>query len=337
VSGRLKFGILPTPIYGADTPYQQHLKEHRELVSTAEQLGFELMVAGQHFLGKELRYYQPVPYLAYLSSAAPSMTVVVGVMLLSLGNPVDIAEQIATLDVITDGKAVFGAGLGYSEHEFRAFGLDSKLKVPRFEEGLALIKALWSGERVNFDGRFWQVHDALPAVQPARRGGPPIWIGGQTEASVRRAARLGDAWYAPPFPSHDGLARLRAIFLEERLANGLPLDGDFPLRRELIIADTRRDAEALARQRSRLRYETYRSWGLSGEHTPVATQEAEIDVEAQFITGSPAECVDRLGRLADEVGMTHFMFKSHWQGLSHREAMHQLERFGTEVIPHFRA
>jgi alkanesulfonate monooxygenase SsuD/methylene tetrahydromethanopterin reductase-like flavin-dependent oxidoreductase (luciferase family) len=337
VSGRLRFGILPTPIYGAETPHQQHLGEHRELVSTAEQLGFEFMVCGQHFLGTELRYYQPVPYLVYLASAAPTMTVVTGVMLLSLANPVDLAEQVATLDVITDGKCVFGAGLGYSEHEFRAFGLDSKSKVPRFEEGLELIKALWSGERVNFRGQFWQVEDALPAVRPARRGGPPIWIGGQTERSVRRAARLGDAWYAPPFPSHDGLARLRATFIEERQAHGLPIDGDFPLRRELIIADTRREAEELARQRSRLRYATYRSWGLSGEHTPAATQEADIDVDAQFIAGSPAECVDRLGRLRDQIGMTHFMFKSHWQGLPHRDAMRQLERFGTEVLPHFRA
>jgi alkanesulfonate monooxygenase SsuD/methylene tetrahydromethanopterin reductase-like flavin-dependent oxidoreductase (luciferase family) len=333
VSGRLRFGILTTPIYGAETPYQQQLREHRELVSTAEELGFEFMVAGQHFLGSELRYYQPVPYLAYLAPAAPTMTVVVGVMLLSMANPVDVAEQVATLDVITDGKCIFGAGLGYSEREFRAFGVDSKTKVPRFEEGLALIKALWSGERVSFEGRFWQVDDVLPAVRPAQPGGPPIWVAGQTERAVRRAARLGDAWYAPPFPSHEGLARLRAIYLEERQAHGLPLDGAFPLRRELLIADTRREAEELARQRSRLRYQTYRAWGLSGEHTPTATQEADIDVGAQFITGSPGECVDQLGRLREEIGMTHFMFKAHWQGLPHLDAMRQLERFGTEVLP----
>jgi alkanesulfonate monooxygenase SsuD/methylene tetrahydromethanopterin reductase-like flavin-dependent oxidoreductase (luciferase family) len=336
VTGQLRFGIRPTPIYGADTPYQQQLREHRQLVSAAEQMGFEFMVAGQHFLGTELRYYQPVPYLTYLSAAAPSMTVVVGVMLLSLANPVDVAEQIATLDVLTDGKCVFGAGLGYSEREFRAFGVDSKLKVARFIEALEVIRALWSGERVTFHGRFCQVDDVLPAVLPAQPKGPPIWIGGQTEKAVRRAAQLGDAWYAPPFPSHQELAELRAIFVEERRLHGLNTDGAFPLRRELIIADTRAEARSIAQERGMLRYQTYRAWGLSGKNTPTATAPSEIDVDAQFIIGSPDECVEQLGRLREDLGMTHFMFKSHWQGLSHAAAMKQLERFGTEVIPQMR-
>ncbi|MEV4105604.1 LLM class flavin-dependent oxidoreductase [Nonomuraea sp. NPDC049649] len=330
---RLRFGILTTPIYGAETPYQQQLKEHRELVQVADQLGFDLMVAGQHFLGTELRYYQPVPYLTHLHAAAPRMTAVTGIMLLSMANPVDLAEQIATLDVVTDGRCVFGAGLGYSEREFRAFGIDSRSKVKRFEHGLALIKALWSGKPVDFDSPYWKVEDVLPAVQPAQPGGPPIWIGGQSAAAIRRAARLGDAWYAPPFPSHDELADLRKIFLEERAAHGLPLDGDFPLRRELIVASSRREAEELARQRSALRYQTYRSWGLSGENTPVQTDAPGIDVEKQFLLGSPAEIVEQLARLRDELGMTHFMFKSHWQGLPHADAMRQLELFGTKVLP----
>ncbi|MET7392874.1 LLM class flavin-dependent oxidoreductase [Dactylosporangium sp. NPDC005572] len=333
----LHFGILPTPIYGAETPYQKQLAEHRELVRAAEELGFDHMVCGQHFLGAELRYYQPVPYLTWLSSAAPTMTVVTGIILLSMANPVDMAEQVATLDVLTGGRTVFGVGLGYSEREFRAFGIDGRTKVRRFEEALSFIRDLWSGRPVNRTGRFWQVEDVLPAVQPTRPGGPPVWVGGQSEAAVRRAARLGDAWYAPPFPSHAGLAALRAAFLEERAAHGLPTDGAFPLRRELIVADTRREAEELARRRSALRYQTYRSWGLGGEHTPTATAQAGtgvgIDVEQQFIVGSPDECVDRLGALRDELGMTHFMFKAHWQGLPHADAMRQLERFGIEVLP----
>jgi len=333
----LHFGILPTPIYGAETPYAVQLAEHRELVQVAEQLGFDHMVCGQHFLGTELRYYQPVPYLTWLSTAAPTMTVVTGIMLVSMANPVDLAEQIATLDVLTDGRCVFGAGLGYSEREFRAFGIDSKTKVGRFEEGLRLIRALWSGEQVDHKGRFWEVDQVLPAVRPTRPGGPPVWVGGQSAAAVKRAARLGDAWYAPPFPSHAGLAELRETFLAERAAHGLPTDGAFPLRRELIVADTRREAEELARRRSLLRYQTYQSWGLGGQHTPTAAAQTGIDVEEQFILGSPDEVVDQLGRLRDELGMTHFMFKSHWQGLPHADAMRQLERFGTEVLPKLRA
>jgi len=329
----LSFGVLPTPIYGADTPYQQQLAEHRELVSTAEQLGFSAMVCGQHYLGSELRYFQPVPYLTHLHASAPSMTAVTGIMLLSMANPVDVAEQLATLDVVTDGKSVFGVGLGYSEREFRAFGVDSKTKVARFEKGLELIKALWSGEQVDYDDRFWTVEGVRPAVLPAQRPRPPIWVGGQSEAAIRRAARVGDAWYAPPFPSHDALAVLRKVFLEERAATGQPLDGAFPLRRELLIAPTRAQAREQARARSALRYRTYQNWGLSGENTAPASAPDDIDVDSQFILGSADECADRLAALRDELGMTHFMFKPHWPGLPHREAMAQLELFGTAVLP----
>lgn len=330
----LRFGILPTPIYGAETPYRKQLGEHRELVQTAEQLGFDLMSCGQHFLGTELRYYQPVPYLTWLSQAAPTMRVLTGIMLLPMNNPVDLAEQIATLDVLTDGRAVFGAALGYSDREFRALGVDPKAKISRFEEGLALIRELWSGKRVTSHSARWQIDDVLPAVLPAQPGGPPVWIGGQSEPAIRRAARLGDAWYAPPFPSHQGLATLRKMFLDVREELGLPVDGAFPVRRELIVADTRAEAERLARERSALRYQTYKSWGLSGQHTP--TQTPTIDVDQQFILGSPDECVDRLGQLRDELGMTDFLFKSHWPGFPHVEAMRQLERFGTEVVPRLR-
>jgi alkanesulfonate monooxygenase SsuD/methylene tetrahydromethanopterin reductase-like flavin-dependent oxidoreductase (luciferase family) len=333
MSDQLRFGILTTPIYGAETPAKQQLIEHRELVESAEQLGFSMMVAGQHFLGNELRYYQPVPYLLYLSQFAPTMSVVTGIMLLSMVNPVELAESIATLDALTDGKCIFGVGLGYSDREFAAFGVDPKTKIARFDEGLKLIKELWSGDEVNFSGRFWRAEGVIPAVLPVQDPRPPIWVGGQSEPAVRRAARVGDAWYAPPFPSHDGLAALRAVYLEERATQGPPVDGAFPLRRELLLAKTRSQAIEQARERSSLRYRTYQKWGLSGENTAAAAAPEAIDVESQFILGSSEECIERLGALRDDLGMTHFMFKPHWPGLSHRDAMDQLEWFGTEVIP----
>ena len=238
----MKFGILLTSIYDASVDARVQRQQHEELVRTAEQLGFDLMVCGQHFLGSELRYFQPVPWLTHMAEVAPTMQAATGIVLLSMVNPVDIAEQMATLDVLTDGRAIFGVGLGYSGHEFDAFGVEPGTRVARFEESLALVKALWSGEKVDFAGALPQ-RARRPALGAARcrRAASPVWVGGQAAGAVKRAARMGDAWYAPPFPTHAELAELRAA-VPRRPAQelGLPTDGDFPLRRELLIAPSKR-------------------------------------------------------------------------------------------------
>jgi alkanesulfonate monooxygenase SsuD/methylene tetrahydromethanopterin reductase-like flavin-dependent oxidoreductase (luciferase family) len=329
----MKHGILLTSVHDGSVDPRVQVREHEELVRTAEQLGFDLMVCGQHFLGSELRYYQPVPWLTHMAQVAPSMQVATGIVLLSMVNPVDIAENMATLDVLTDGRAVFGVGLGYSGHEFDAFGVEPGTRVARFEESLELVKQLWSGDEVDFEGRFHSVRGARPSVRPLG-GRIPVWVGGQAAGAVRRAARLGDAWYSPPFPTHSELADLRKLFLETRAEHDLPLEGDFPLRREVLIATDRAAGMEAALERYRARYETYRKWGLSGENTPVADGETlRADIEDRFLLGSPAEVADGLARLEDELGMTHFVYKPHWPGLSHQEAMAQLELFGTQVVP----
>jgi alkanesulfonate monooxygenase SsuD/methylene tetrahydromethanopterin reductase-like flavin-dependent oxidoreductase (luciferase family) len=325
----LRFAILLTTIHGGDSDPRIQVREHEELVTAAAQLGFDTMVAGQHFLGAELRYFQPVPWLTHMAAVAPTMRTATGIILLSMVNPVETAEQIATLDVLNGGRTVFGVGLGYSDHEFAAFGVAPGTRVARFEESLALVRALWGGSTVDVEGRFFTVRGARPAVRPLQPGGPPVWIGGQAAGAVRRAARLGDAWYAPPFPDHAELASLRRLFLRTREEAGLPTDGEFPVRRELLIAPSRAAGTAAALARYRARYEIYRRWGLGGENTPPA----DMDVASRFILGTPAECAEALDRLRSELGLTTFVFKPHWPGLSHAEAMKQLELFGTSVRP----
>jgi len=333
----VKFGVLLTAVWGRQDAPATQLAQHRELVETAEQLGFGLMVAGQHFLGNELRYYQPVPYLTYMSRFAPKMEVATGIVLMSLVNPVELAEQICTLDACTDGKAILGIGLGYAEHEFRAAGIPRETRIKRFEEGLELIKELWSGkEHVTFDGDLFKVDGPAPSVVPIRNPRPPIWIGGQGEPAIRRAARMADAWYAPPFPTHEGLTRLREVFLEERAKHGMKPDGGFPVRRELIIAGSRAEARELAKQRSAARYDVYLKWGLGNrldsDNAGFGSQ-ADEDIDARFILGTAEDCAEQLNDIREKLGMDCFVFKPQWLGLPHAEAMKQVELFGTKVIP----
>jgi alkanesulfonate monooxygenase SsuD/methylene tetrahydromethanopterin reductase-like flavin-dependent oxidoreductase (luciferase family) len=108
------------------------------------------------------------------------------------------------------------------------------------------------------------------------------------------------------------------------------------VRRELLIAHDREEAMRQAAIRSAMRYETYVKWGVGGDldgSSGAFGPSEEAHVREHFILGEPADCAEQLARLRDEIGMTDFMFKPQWPGLEHREAMRQLERFGTEVIP----
>jgi alkanesulfonate monooxygenase SsuD/methylene tetrahydromethanopterin reductase-like flavin-dependent oxidoreductase (luciferase family) len=292
---------------------------------------------GQHFLGSQLRFYQPVPYLAHLAHFAPGARMATGIALLSLINPVEAAEQIATLDVVTRGRAVFGVGLGYSDAEFAAFGIDRRTRVGRFTEAVELIRQLWSGHIVEFSGRHFELHGAQPSVLPLQRPAPPIWLGGQSEKAVRRAARVADAWYAAPFVRRRDLGSLRRAYLDERVKHDLPLDGEFPLRRDIVIASTVERARQLAFDRSRQRYETYRQWGLdSTTATQPTTDFARLDmaeIDERFILGPPGRCIEQIHELKDSAGMTELDIKVHWPGTTHREAMDQLEVFAAEVMP----
>lgn len=335
----VKFGLLLTAVHDAGVPPAQQIAEHRELVQLADQLGFDVMVCGQHFLGTELRYYQPVPYLTHMAQFGPSMRVATGILLLAMLSPVQVAEELATLDVVTGGRATLGVAVGYADKEFVALGVDKADRGPRFDEAIELIKALWTGDPVEHAGRFFRFDGTAQAsVLPEQKPRPPIWVGGNSKAAVRRAARTGDAWYVPPFPTHAALKELLEVFAEERVRHGLPPAPELPVRREVIVSDSKEEARKGAAMRSKARYRTYLQWGLGADlaDTGGSFGEAnEEETDGRFFLGPPEEIAASLARLRDETGMTHFVFKPQWPGLPHAEAMAQLEQFGTEVVPLF--
>jgi len=335
----VRFALLLDAVHDASTPPARQLAEHLELATAASELGFHTLVHGQHFLGKELRYYQPVTYLAHVAAVVPRVRIALGIVLLSMLDPVQVAEDVATLDVLTGGRVVFGASVGYSDRELAAFGVDRADRGARLEEGLELVQKLWSGDEVVHDGRFFRLGEPVrPSVLPVQRPRPPIWLGGQATAAVKRAARLADAWYASPFPTHEALRGLAALFREEREAAGLSPAAEFPVRRELLVASSRAKARRAAAARIESRFRTYLRWGLaqSGDLAQSGGGFAEADeaeTQGRFLLGPPDEVAAALDKVVRDVGMTEFVFKPQWPGLPHAEAMEQLELFGTQVMP----
>src|SRR5437773_7064110 len=153
----MKFGIGLSVQHLPEDSQAARFQEHVEQVRLARAVGFTSVWASQHYLSDPFTYFQPIPTLARVAAEARGLTLGTGCLLLPLHHPVEIAEQLATLDVITGGRFVFGVGLGYRDVETRAMEHDPKARVGRLVEGLEVIERLWYGEPVTCEGMRFRV------------------------------------------------------------------------------------------------------------------------------------------------------------------------------------
>ena len=167
-----------------------------ELADQAEDLGFDSVWVGDSLLARPR--HEPLTLLAAIAGRTRRVELGTAVLLPALRNPVVLAHQVATLDQISEGRVILGVGIATDvpniRSEFTAAGVPFEKRVGRMMEGLRLCKALWSGEPVDWDGR-WQVEQGVLGPIPYRRGGPPIWGGGSAPASLVRAGRHFDGWF----------------------------------------------------------------------------------------------------------------------------------------------
>ncbi|MFN8475344.1 MAG: TIGR03619 family F420-dependent LLM class oxidoreductase [Anaerolineae bacterium] len=139
-------------------------------------------------------WLDPLLALAWAATAAPRIRLAMSVLVLPLRNPVLLAKQLATLDVLSDGRVWLGVGAGWMAEEFELIGVPFADRGKRSVEMIRLMRALWSGETVNFQGDIWQLQDCQMYPRPVHGTIPVVW-GGHSDAALRRVARLGDGWH----------------------------------------------------------------------------------------------------------------------------------------------
>ncbi|MGA3403135.1 MAG: LLM class flavin-dependent oxidoreductase, partial [Acetobacteraceae bacterium] len=177
----MKIGMFINTQFPEGDSVAARIPELVEQVRTARDAGFASLLFPHHYLTAPLQMLQITPLMAYLLREAQGMTVGGNILLLPLLNPVHVAEEAATLDVLSGGNFVLGVGLGYRAGEFDAFGVSLKERAPRFSESIQLMRRLWTEDRVTFEGRFYQVKDHGISLKPVRPGGPPVWVAGLVE------------------------------------------------------------------------------------------------------------------------------------------------------------
>jgi alkanesulfonate monooxygenase SsuD/methylene tetrahydromethanopterin reductase-like flavin-dependent oxidoreductase (luciferase family) len=333
--GEMKLSLIIRGQHPAGEDMRARLADDIDLVMRAEQLGFDALVKGSHYSAHPLQSLQQIPFLAHAAVLAPRLRLVCGLVLLPLHKPLDIAEQLATLDVMCGGKLVFGCGIGYRDVEFKAFGVTRREAAARFEECLLAVKRLWTEDFVDMTGSHFELDHANCTVKPLQKPMPPIWIGANADVAIRRAARLGDCWYINPHSTLTTLARQMDVYRRALDQCGKPFPAELPMRREVFVARTRAEAIRLARPSLEVKYKTYREWGQdkvmpAGDDFDHGFEEL---LEDRFLIGSPAEVAERLIDLKARFGVNHLVASVHWPGMPNRLALEQMQILAEEVMP----
>ncbi|WP_007468482.1 TIGR03619 family F420-dependent LLM class oxidoreductase [Segniliparus rugosus] len=214
------FGVA-VPNYGDGTSAEKL----RAWAQAVERLGFEYAMVTDHVTQPaQVRqvydedFFEAFASLSFLSAVTSRIRIGTTVVVLPLRHPLLTARAAATVDRLSGGRMVFGVGVGGSSDEYASLGVDFSRRGAMTDEYLAAITRMWAGDW-SFEGEFLRFDDLLPGPAPARPGGPPIWVGGASDAALRRAARFGAAWH-PTFPTLEALATGKRKLAELAEAEG---------------------------------------------------------------------------------------------------------------------
>jgi alkanesulfonate monooxygenase SsuD/methylene tetrahydromethanopterin reductase-like flavin-dependent oxidoreductase (luciferase family) len=327
------FGVIP-----AQGP--RHLQEALAQVKLCLEYGVDSIWIEEHH---DAGPYWPTPMLA-IAALAPHlgpMRIGTGILVLPLHDPVHIAEQAAVIDILTDGRFTLGLGLGDTKSEFAAFRVPAQQRGARFEEQIAIIRALWSGERLTFHGRFYSLEDVQLATLPQQPGGPPIWIGGWAPRQLRRASELGDAWLPGPVGRLEEVAERQATYdalLRERGTD--PLMRARPVIRDVVVATSDAKAWELAAESVAPAYrETY----VESEHALVGRDSSASKLTAvqdlmsdRLIIGAPETVISELARCIIKLDASELVMRLKLPGLSPSQITQMLHLIGRAVLPDLR-
>src|SRR3989442_7006202 len=287
----MKFGLFINTQFPEGCNLAERVPEMVAQVRAARDAGFASLWFPHHWLTHPMQMLQITPVMGYVAAHAQGMTIGPNILILPPHNPMHVAEEAATLDVLTGGNYILGIGLGYRQPEFDAFGIALAERAPRFNEAIALMRRLWTEDRVSHSGRFYTVNHAGIGVKPVRPGGPPLYIAAQADVSVRRAARIGDAWL---IVNTSGLSKVAPLMLTYRAAlkeyGRTPIE--FPITVECYVGARHATAHAECRGPLEYKYNAYASWGLE-DRTAVSFEDFARD---RFIIGDKDSVKEEIAR-----------------------------------------
>jgi len=313
-----------------------------ELAQAAEALGFNSVWLAEHHFSTYGYLSRPVQLATYIAAKTSRLRVGTAVIVVPLHHPLVIAEEIATLDLLSGGRLDVGLGRGYQQYEFERLGLELESARARWEESLdVLVKAL-GGRPFAHEGKLFKIPETSVFPQPVQQPHPPIWITAQSAESVETAVRRGFHVLTGGFGIPvERMAEFRRLF-DRMVAEVKPASPlEVGVQRAVYVADGQAEARAVvdeARWNMRVtlslrnRYERVEH----GRAVPVpAPTEPDVDdlLDRFLVIGTPDTCIRQIRRLQDLVGITHFNCSFWFGDLAQARVLRSMERFARDVMP----
>jgi len=330
----MQFGLFCSPKadsgnLGPETG--QGFRDYLDFNVEAEALGFHSSFSVEHHFTGWNQISATLMLLMALAMRTKTLRLGTAVLVLPWHNPVLLAEQAATLDLVSDGRLDFGIGKGYRHNEFKGFAIAPEEAEARFEEAIDVMTKAWTTRtRFSHRGRFWNFDDIVVEPPPAQTPHPPFWVAAGNPHSIKRAAARGFNLLLDQYASPETLAERIAIFKAEREAHGLKFNPmQVTVARQLYVAKDKADKEAaLARQAAYTQrtVDVSRTPGKTGSHV-LAYADKKGATEEHALYGTPDEIATMLEALQKN-GVGYVL-------LTIDGGVAQLRRFAREIMPAF--
>lgn len=297
----------------------------------AEDLGYDSIWLTEHHFVEDGYTPSPVPLMAAIAARTKRIEISTDILILPLYHPVKLAEDIATIDVISGGRVMLGVGSGYRDEEFAAFGTSRKERASRMEEGVAVLRGCWAEGPFSFVGRHYEL-DAIDVVpKPVQKPHPPLWMAATADPAARRAARLG----LHLLPQADRTGGYGAWVDELAKQGRKPAEFRVGLIKSWFLSDQGRDDPLwqTIRERERYRGSTYAPWLAAGYVRPAP---GAVPIDQGYMIGSASDLIQQIDAATKALPLTDIISWATPPGMDPEEMNPKLERFAQEVIPHFR-
>jgi probable F420-dependent oxidoreductase len=315
--------------------YRDIYAEIIEQIVWAEGIGYDDVWLTEHHFAEDGHAPSPLPQAAAIAVKTKKIRIGTGVLLLPLYHPVRVAEDGATIDILSGGRFELGVGVGYRVEEFAGLGIPREHRGGRANEGLEIIRRLWEGETVTYKGKYFQIDNARLTPEPVQRPRPPIWVGGFAGAATKRAARLGDGYIGTgdmtaPYQAY--LAELRALGKDTskpKLAGG---------HFWLIVANDPEKSWREIAPHVLYQINVYAEWlGKAGQHLfPHIPDEAALKASGILNIVTPETAVQMIKEYVAAVPIQRFYTWTLPPGYPVKKMYEHLELFASKVMPQFR-